>query len=103
MVVTQCSLDSKLSPVQPCATGLLIQSLITTSGRAEYGFAMDLLSKAFNMVEWRELFTNLVNRGVQPILLRVLLYVYRNQQCDVKWGGSSQKGFLSAMGSDREH
>jgi hypothetical protein len=52
-----------------------------------YGCAMDL-SKAFNMVDWKELFLILKKRAVNPIFLRVLLFIYRNQQCNVKWNSS---------------
>ena len=56
-------------------------------GRPVYSCAMDL-SKAFDMVDWRELFINLKNKQVDPIFLRVLVFIYRHQQCDVKWGSS---------------
>ena len=46
------------------------------------------LSKAFDMVDWRELFSSLRKRMVDPIFIRVLIFMYRNQQCDVKWGQS---------------
>ena len=45
------------------------------------------LSKAFDLVEWVELFNNLVDKSVEPIFLRILLYIYTNQTCDVKWNG----------------
>ena len=56
-------------------------------GTVVYGAAMDL-SKAFDMVDWIELFKTLENRGVDPIFLRVLLYIYRYQGCNVKWNNS---------------
>ena len=67
------------------------------NGRSVYGCAMDL-SKAFDMVEWKELFNTLIVRGVQRVFLRVLLYIYRNQQCDVKWGGRYSSRFLVKNG-----
>ena len=68
-----------------------------SNGRNVFGCAMDL-SKAFDMVEWTELFTSLVKRGVHPIFLRVLLYVYKNQQCDVKWAGKYSHRFAVSNG-----
>ena len=68
-----------------------------SKGRTVYGCAMDL-SKAFDMVEWTELFTSLMNRGVEPVFLRVLLYVYQNQLCDVKWGGKFSERFSVSNG-----
>lgn len=43
------------------------------------------MSKAFDLVEWGELFTTLMKREVNPIFLRLILFIYRNQMCDVKW------------------
>ena len=65
--------------------------------RAVYGCAMDL-SKAFDLVEWTELFTTLRQRGVEPMFLRVMLYVYRAQECDVKWGGQLSHKFHVSNG-----
>ena len=53
-----------------------------SNGRSVYGCAMDL-SKAFDMVEWREMFETLRRRHVDPVLLRVLIYIYRKQECNV--------------------
>ena len=52
------------------------------NGRTVYGFAMDL-SKAFDLVEWSELFSILRQKHVSPVFLRILLFIYRNQYCDV--------------------
>ena len=56
------------------------------------------LSKAFDMVEWGELFSTMVKRGVHPIFLRVLLFVYKNQKCDVKWAGKYSHRFSVSNG-----
>ena len=61
-------------------------------GSPVYGAAMDM-SKAFDLVEWKELFTTLMERKVEPIFLRVMLYIYMNQQCDVKWGDKNSRRF----------
>ena len=66
-------------------------------GKAVYGCAMDM-SKAFDMVEWGELFVNLRNRGVNAIFLRLLMFIYRNQQCDVKWAGKYSFRFSVSNG-----
>ena len=55
-------------------------------GKVVYGAALDC-SKAFDMVEWVELFKELMKRGVASIFLRVLINVYRHQRCDVRWNG----------------
>ena len=57
------------------------------NGTTVYGCAMDL-SKTFDLVEWLSLFRLLKEKGISPIFLRILLCVYRNQTCDVKWNSS---------------
>ena len=62
------------------------------NGRTVYGCAMDL-SKAFDLVEWTELFNILQQKNVSPIFLRILLFIYRNQYCDVKWSSAYSHRF----------
>ena len=57
-----------------------------------FGCAMDL-SKAFDMVEWSELFITLDKKKVHPIFLRILFFIYRGQQCDVRWAGKYSQRF----------
>ena len=56
-------------------------------GSTVYACAMDL-SKAFDLVEWTGLFKLLREKGMYPIFLRILIIVYTNQYCDVKWNSS---------------
>ena len=51
------------------------------------------LSKAFDMVEWSELFITLDKKKVHPIFLRILFFIYRGQQCDVRWAGKYSQRF----------
>ena len=62
-----------------------------------YGCAMDL-SKAFDLVEWPSLFRLLIEKGVPPIFLRVLLFIYCNQLCDVMWNSSYSSRFKVSNG-----
>ena len=66
-------------------------------GSTVYGCAMDL-SKAFDLVEWVELFSTLVKKKISPIFLRLLLFIYQNQFCDVKWGSSYSHRFNVSNG-----
>ena len=66
-------------------------------GAAVYGAAMDM-SKAFDMVEWGELFTTLLDRKVDCLFLRMMLFIYRNQSCDVKWCGEYSHRFTVSNG-----
>ena len=61
-------------------------------GTAVYGCAMDL-RKAFDLVEWLQLFKVLEARRVSPVFLRILLYIYRNQCCEVQWSGAGSDRF----------
>ena len=67
------------------------------NGRSIYACAMDL-SKAFDLVEWKSLFLLLMEKKVSPIFVRLLLYVYCNQYCDVKWNSSFSKSFSVSNG-----
>ena len=67
------------------------------NGSVVYGCAMDL-SKAFDMVEWMELFGVLQAKNVSPIFLRTLLNVYSHQSCNVKWNGCLSNTFTVTNG-----
>ena len=56
------------------------------------------MSKAFDMVKWDRLFSTLHERGINPLFLRLLIYVYKNQQYTVKWGGSLAQYFNISNG-----
>ena len=56
------------------------------------------MSKAFDMVEWGEVFLVLQNRKVDAIFLRLLLCIYKNQQCNVKWAGKFSSKFSVSNG-----
>ena len=66
-------------------------------GSVVYGCTMDL-SKAFDMVEWLELFEVLQSRCVSPVFLRTLLCIYSHQSCNVKWNGSLSDKFTVTNG-----
>ena len=51
------------------------------------------MSKAFDMVDWFQLFTELRKRKVEPIYLRLMLYIYKHQRYEVKWGNSRSDQF----------
>ena len=61
-------------------------------GREIYGCAADI-SKAFDMYSWTHLFKELVKRGISAIVLRVLLFIYINQSCDVLWNSKHSERF----------
>ena len=50
------------------------------------------------MCAWTQLFKELVDRGVSPIVLKVLLFIYVNQSCDVLWNGIYSERFCVSYG-----
>ena len=66
-------------------------------GKVVYGATLDC-SKAFDMVEWVQLFKELMERGVAPLLLRLLLNIYQHQRCDVRWNGRYSTRFPVSNG-----
>ena len=57
-----------------------------------YGAAMDC-SKAFDMCSWVSLFNDLIEKGVAAIFLRVLMFIYKNQACDIQWNAKFSQRF----------
>ena len=51
------------------------------------------MSKAFDMVEWGELFETMISGKVECIFLRLSLNIYSQQQCDVQWGSQCSSKF----------
>ena len=62
-------------------------------GGADVYAAAMVMTKAFNLVSWENLFDVLLNRGVDGLFLRLILYIYMNQECNVKWCGKLSKSF----------
>ena len=78
-------------------TASAVIDFFNKKGSVVYGCAMDL-SKAFDMVDWKELFVTLQQRDVDPVFLRILIFIYRNQQCDVRWNSSYSHRFPVSNG-----
>ena len=55
-------------------------------GSTVYGCLLDC-SKAFDTVERSKLFTKLLDAGFPPIIVRLLIAIYRNQTANVRWKG----------------
>ena len=68
-----------------------------SKGTAVYAAAMDM-TKAFDMVEWSMLFDTLLKRNIDCLYLRLLLHIYLNQSCQVKWGGEVSTAFRVSNG-----
>ena len=90
----QFAYQPKASTTMCTWTATAVIEHFNRNGAAVFGAAMDM-SKAFDLVEWSTLFHTLRERRVEPILLRVMLYIYTHQQCDVKW--SEQHSYRFAV------
>ena len=62
-------------------------------GRADVYTATVDLTKASDLVPWENLFDILQNRGVNGLFMRLILYIYMNQKCNVKWCGKLSNRF----------
>ena len=68
----------------------------TNRGSPVYACLLDL-TKAFDLVKLSKLFTKLRDK-VPPIHLRVLIYSYMKQQCNVRWGSHESETFNISNG-----
>ena len=83
----------KLSSTVMCSwTAANVIGHFNRAGNDVFGALLDC-SKAFDMVEWVTLFEDLINRKVSFVYLRVLLYIYQEQSCDVSWNSRSSYRF----------
>ena len=57
-----------------------------------YGLVLDA-TKAFDRLNYCKLFRILLNRNVSPLICRLLLYMYRNQNLRVRWGNTYSDNF----------
>ena len=62
------------------------------NGSSVYAATMDM-SKAFDSVEWFQLFAELRRKKVGSIYLRLLLYIYQQQTCRVIWASAYSQEF----------
>jgi hypothetical protein len=62
------------------------------NGNVVYGCAMDL-SKAFDLVEWVDLFNTLIEKVAEPIFLRIMLHIYKTKAVMLNGMGSSLPDF----------
>ena len=77
----------KLSGTVMCTwTAANVIGHFNRAGNDVFGALLDC-SKAFDMVEWVTLFQDLVKKKVSFVFLRVLLFIYQEQSCDVIWNG----------------
>ena len=66
-------------------------------GRDIFGAACDI-SKAFDVCSWLFLFRDLMDRGVPFVYLRLLIFIYKEQRCDVRWNDKFSSRFSVTNG-----
>ena len=93
----QFAYQSKASTTMCSWTVTAVVDHFNRSGSPVYSAAMDM-SKAFDLVEWEQLFTTLIKRKVEPLLLRLILYIYTHQKCNVTWGNRYSTNFSVSNG-----
>ena len=62
-----------------------------------YGLVLDA-TKAFDRLNYCKLFRVLLNRNVNPLVCRLLLYMYINQTLRVRWGNTNSESFTVSNG-----
>ena len=93
----QFAYQSMSSTITCSWTATAVIEYFNRNNSAVYGAAMDM-TKAFDMVEWVELFSTLQKRNVNSVVLRLMLYIYENQSCSVKWSGVTSEWFKVSNG-----
>ena len=66
-------------------------------GSSVFCTSMDM-SKAFDNVSWPKLFQLLDKRSIDPVFLRLIIYIYEHQTCQVKWGNGLSDKFTVKNG-----
>ena len=56
-------------------------------------------SKAFDTCKFSALFTKLLDAGLPPVVIRVLMYVYEEQVAWVRWGDTKSDTFSILNGT----
>ena len=93
------SVDQLSFGYQKCTSTVMCSFAMTNviehynnKGQEVYGFSGDI-SKGFDVLDWLPLFTELLNRKISKIFLRVMIFIYVHQYYDVRWNGSFSDRF----------
>ena len=62
------------------------------NGSDVYACVMDM-TKAFDLVKHSKLFQVLLDKGIPPIFIRLLLVMYERQEANVRWDGTLSNKF----------
>ena len=56
-------------------------------------------SKAFDLCKFDKLFTSILDKGMPPIIVRVLMFIYEEQYAWVRWGAARSSRFPISNGT----
>ena len=80
-------------------TWLVLETLnhFAKNGSEVFICVMDM-KKAFDLVKQSKLFEKLMTRNIPPVVLRLLLDMYRKQEANVRWNSSISRSFPMSNG-----
>ena len=81
-------------------TTMMVETIQYYLEKGDHSICLLLLdaSKAFDKVSFEMLFELLLKRNVCPRIIKLLLYMYVNQKCYVKWADELSEPFTVANG-----
>ena len=81
------------------ATCMVLENIryFLRNGSEVFVCLMDM-TKAFDMIQHSVLFKKLLQSGLPPIFVRVLLFMYISQKANVRWGGHLSRIFKMTNG-----
>ena len=88
----------KNSSTKSCT--FVVQEVISYFNNSNSDVIVTMLdaSKAFDRIHFPTLFNKLRHQKICPIVLRLVLYMYTNQQVRVRWNGTVSRDFMATNG-----
>ena len=99
LITSELQFGFKAKHSTALATSVVLQTVdyyIDNGGRV-YGLALDA-TKAFDRVEYSRLFALLMERGLNPLYVRLIMEMYTNQRMCVRYNGSKSQWFTPTNG-----
>ena len=99
LITSELQFGFKAQHSTALATSVVLQTVdyYIDNGGKVYGLALDA-TKAFDRVEYSRLFALLIERGLNPLYVRLILEMYTNQRMCVRYNGSKSEWFCPTNG-----
>ena len=94
----QFGFQSNSSTTMCTWTVIEVINWFTSRGTPVYACLLDY-RKAFDLVNHVKMFENLINRKVNPIIIRLMVLMYLSQRCYIKWGNVHSYSFEVTNGT----